>query len=134
MKENRQKLKIGENGVEKYHNRYPLSGKLYCPHCGKSLKRRQGYKKRIEWVCSTYIKEGKSNCIGIIVRDQEVSKENIIEQTVIEEVFINGEKHYRYTSKTDFNRGIRSEPDAAEAQDGGVLPRVHRPRRAAIKL
>jgi ssDNA-binding Zn-finger/Zn-ribbon topoisomerase 1 len=43
----------------KYQNRYPLSGLLVCPHCGKSLRRRYVYNKRVEWICSTYIPKGK---------------------------------------------------------------------------
>lgn len=125
---------IAIDGTDKYKNRYPLSGMLICPYCGKTLFRKQVYNKRIEWWCSTYIKHGKSACRGIKVSDKKVSKQNIIEQTVVEEVRKNGEKYYGYTSKTDFDTGIRSKPSIPEAKDGGILPRVHRPRRTAIKL
>jgi DNA invertase Pin-like site-specific DNA recombinase len=39
MEKRKKKRKIGAGGVEKYKNRYPLSGMLICPHCGKTLRR-----------------------------------------------------------------------------------------------
>ncbi len=30
---------IGSDGTAKYQNRYPLSGMLVCPYCGKNLRR-----------------------------------------------------------------------------------------------
>ena len=59
---------------------------------------------------------------------------NIAEQTVIEEVVKNGKKHYCYTSKADFDCGIRNSTVSAEIEDGSVLPSVNRPRRTVIKL
>lgn len=38
MEKRKRKRKIGTGGVEKYKNRYPLSGMLICPHCGKALR------------------------------------------------------------------------------------------------
>lgn len=134
MEKRKKKRKIGAGGVEKYKNRYPLSGMLICPHCGKTLRRKQVYNKRIEWWCSTYITKGKSTCKGIKIADEIASKKNITEQTVIEEVMIDGEKHYSYTSKADYDRGIRNEPDAPPTKNGSLLPRFNRQRRTAIKL
>lgn len=126
--------RIGANGTDKYKKRYPLSGMLICPYCSKTLRRKQVHNKKIEWWCSTYIKEGKSACKGVKISDAEASKQNITESTVVEEVVINGKKHYYYTGKTDYDKGIRNKPDSPENKDGGILPRVHRPRRTAIKL
>lgn len=134
MRENKEKRKIGENGVEKYANRYPLSGMLLCPHCGKKLKRTIGYKGRIEYRCSTYVTEGKKACPGVKALHSELMKKNITEPTVIEEVIINGEKHYRYTSKAEFYRDDRSTAKTKSTQNGSVLPSINRPRRTAIKL
>ena len=134
MRELRKKERnIGQDGTKKFQNRYPLSGMLICPYCGKALRRRQVYKKKIQWLCSTYIEEGKQACQGIRVDDEEVSGRNIIEKTVIEEVVQNGKKHYRYTSKTEFGRGGRSD-HSTEAADGSVLQGIDRPRRTVIKL
>lgn len=130
----REQRKIATDGTEKYKNRYPLSGILICPHCGKNLRRKQVYNKKIEWWCSTYIYEGKSACKGIKISDEEVSIQNITEPTVIEEVKIDGKKYYGYTRKTDFDKGIRNKPNIPENKDGSILPRVYRPRRTAIKL
>ena len=57
-----------------------------------------------------------------------------MEQTVIEEVVKNSKKHYCYTSKADFDCGIRNSTVSAEIKDGSVLPSVNRPRRTVIKL
>lgn len=134
MRELRKKKRnIGQDGTRKFQNRYPLSGMLICPYCGKALRRRQVYKKKIQWLCSTYIEEGKQACQGIRVDDEEVSGRNIIEKTVIEEVVQNGKKHYRYTSKAEFGRGGRSDY-STEAANGSVLQGIDRPRRTVIKL
>lgn len=130
----KEKKNIGLDGTGKYQNRYPLSGLLICPYCGSTLRRRQVYKKKIQWLCSTYIEQGKQKCKGIRVDDSEVAKRNITEPTVIEEVVKDGKKHYCYTSKADYDSGIRSSEQYKEASDGGVLPGVNRPRRTVIKL
>ncbi|WP_040210868.1 recombinase family protein [Clostridium polynesiense] len=134
MEKRKIQRRIGVDGVDKYQNRYPLSGMLICPYCLNTLKRKQVYNKRIEWWCSTYIAKGKSTCKGIKISDEEVLKENITELTVIEEVIINGKKYYCYTSKADYNAGIRNKSRIPKDKDGSILPRVNRPRRTAIKL
>ncbi len=126
------KAKRGMSGSEKYSNRYPLSGMLFCPYCGKTLRRKQVHNKRIEWWCSTYILHGKAACKGIHVRDEEIPQ--ITEKTVVEEVIRDGEKHYCYTSKADFDAGIHREPVIREDPGSRILPCVNRPRRTAIKL
>lgn len=134
MNERKKKRKIGVAGTDKYKNRYPLSGMLICPYCGKNLRRKQVHNKKIEWWCSTFIKEGKSSCIGVKISDKEVNKQIISTPTVIEEVKIDGEKYYGYTSKTDYDRGIRNPPRGIENKDGSVLQSINRARRTAIKL
>lgn len=130
----RKKKNIGLGGTDKYQNRYPLSGMLICPYCGKTLRRRQVYKKKIQWLCSTYIEQGKQSCKGIRIDDSEAAKQNITEPTVIEEVIRDGKKHYCYTSKADYDNGIRASEQYKETSDGSVLPGVNRPRRTVIKL
>lgn len=125
---------IGQNSTMKFQNRYPLGGMLICPYCGKTLRRRQVYKKKIQWLCSTYIEKGVKACKGIRIDDAELQGLNIAEQTVVEEVIRNGKKHYSYTSKADFDCGIRNSTVSAEVEDGGVLQSVNRPRRTVIKL
>lgn len=125
---------IGQDNTKKFQNRYPLSGMLICPYCGKTLRRRQVYNKKIQWLCSTYIEKGVKACKGIRIDDTELQGINIEEQTVVEEVIRNGKKHYRYTSKEDFDSGSRNSTDSAEAADGGVLQGFNRPRRTVIKL
>ena len=71
---------------------------------------------------------------GIRIDDAELQGLNITEQTVVEEVVKNGKKHYCYTSKADFDCGIRNSTVSAEIEDGSILPSVNRPRRTVIKL
>ena len=125
---------IGQDSTMKFQNRYPLSGMLICPYCGKTLRRRQVYNKKIQWLCSTYIEKGVKACKGIRIDDAELQELNIAEQTVVEEVIRNGKKHYSYTSKADFDCGIRNSTVSAEVEDGSVLQSVNRPRRTVIKL
>jgi len=88
---------------DKYQNRYPLTGLLYCSKCGAPLRRRvwnskYSYKK-IVWQCSTYINEGKNACLGTVIDDTLIGRINIRNKTVVEEVFKGGQKYYRYTTK-----------------------------------
>lgn len=129
-----QKEKGNKKGQEnKYQNRYPLSGMLICPHCGKTLRRCHVYNNKIQWRCSTYVTKGKSVCEGITVDDSEVAKRNITEPTVVEEDYFNGEKHYLYTSAKDYKKRAWK-AKIKEVESGSVLPSVNRPRRTAIKL
>jgi len=38
-------------------------GKLICPHCGKSYKRKKAHDK-IAWNCSTFLRKGRQYCYG----------------------------------------------------------------------
>ena len=135
MRDYRKKIRnIGQDGTRKFQNRYPLSGMLICPYCGKTLRRRQVYKKKIQWLCSTYIEQGKQACKGIRIDDTELAGLHVTEQTVVEEVLKDGKKHYRYTSKAEFDFTGESQPERPEDTDGSVLPGVNRPRRTVIKL
>lgn len=130
----KQDRNIGQDNTQKFNNRYPLSGLLICPYCGKTLRRRQVYKKKIQWLCSTYIEKGIQACRGIRIDDREVSGRGITEPTVVEEVEKNGKKHYRYTRKADFDREGTVFAAGQETADGSVLQGINRPRRTAIKL
>ena len=65
-------------------------------YCGKTLRRRQVYNKKIQWLCSTYIEKGVKACKGIRIDDAELQGLNIAEQTVVEEMIRNGKKYYSY--------------------------------------
>ncbi|MDY4785127.1 recombinase family protein [Pygmaiobacter massiliensis] len=43
--------------------RYPFSGRIRCPHCGKFYKRKVCHGK-VYWNCSTYLTYGKGSCFG----------------------------------------------------------------------
>lgn len=129
---NRQKRGI-KPGETLYQNRYPNSHKMICPYCGKYLRRRLVYGKKVEWICATYIHKGKAACKGIRLRETELAGRVFTEPTVVEEVVIDGSKHYCYTSKTDYDNGIRA-TGLEEKEGSSVLPRVNRSRRTVIKL
>ena len=94
---------ISKDAKEKYKNRYPLTGMLFCSKCEAPLRRRVWNSKfncrKIVWQCSSYIKEGKNACIGTVIEDEVIGKINIRNKTIVEEVMKNGQKYYRYTSK-----------------------------------
>ena len=73
---------FGRSTSEKSVNE--MTAMLICPYCGKTLRRRQVYKKKIQWLCSTYIEKGVKVCKGIRIDDAELQELNIAEQTVVE--------------------------------------------------
>ena len=77
---------IGQDNTMKYQNRYSLSEMLICPYCGKTHMGRQVDKKKIQWLCSTYIEKCVKECKGIRIDDTELQGLNITEQTVVEEL------------------------------------------------
>jgi len=89
---------------EKYQNRYPLTGMLFCSKCQATLRRRTWNSahdcKKIMWQCSTYIMEGKKSCSGTVIEDEVICRMNIRKKTAVEEIMKNGQKHYRYTIKS----------------------------------
>ena len=103
MKEHAEKKGIDYENLDKYQNRYPLTGMLVCPYCGKKLRRRYVYDKKVQWICSTYILDGKNVCKGVRIDDDWIKKQNISKPTVVEEVTVRGEKRYRLTEKDLFD-------------------------------
>lgn len=126
-----------EGDRDKYSNRYPLTGLLYCSKCGFSLRRKTWNSKhsckKIVWQCSNYIMNGKASCSGTKVDDEIVSTLNIEEETIVEEGVKNGKKHYIYTSKNDQLKPCR-ESRATEKENGSLLQGVNRPIRTVIQL
>lgn len=124
-------------GSDKYKNRYPLSGMLYCNKCGSTLRRRTWNSKlnckKIVWQCSNYIKNGKDACFGTSIDDEAVSRLNIKEEIIIEEVIKNGKKHYSYSIKGKQNQSS-TELRTPEKKNGSILQGVDRPIRTVIKL
>ncbi|WP_254908678.1 recombinase family protein [Clostridium tyrobutyricum] len=102
IKENAKKKGIDYENLEKYQNRYPLSGMLICPYCRRNLRRRYVHNKKVQWICSTYITKGKGSCKGIRIDDEWIKKQGITKPTVVEEIILNGCKRYRLTEKDLF--------------------------------
>lgn len=126
-----------EGDTDKYINRYPLTGMLYCSKCGYTLKRRIWNSKfkyrKIVWQCSNYIRNGKDACSGTVIDDDVVSRLNIREPIIVKEELKNGKKYYIYTSKGKQNQSS-TEPRTTEKENGSLLQSVHRPIRTVIKL
>lgn len=65
------------------HNRYPLSGKLFCPYCGALLIHKWGkHRTREYWACSTNLKKSKAACKGIFLPASETVGWDIDEPVV----------------------------------------------------
>lgn len=123
--------------TEKYHNRYPLTGLLFCSKCGATLKRRIWNSKlpcrKVVWQCSNYIKNGKNACPGTKINDDVIGKLNIKDETIVKEVFKNGKKYYRYSSKRKQDESSNT-VRITEKENGSLLQGINRPIRTVIKL
>lgn len=65
--------------------RYPLTGLLYCPHCGAVLHHKWCNNGRDEyWVCSTNIKKRASSCKGIFLPSSIADSWNIKAPVVVQ--------------------------------------------------
>jgi site-specific DNA recombinase len=108
LKERAQAKGIEEETAKKYTVKYPLSRILYCSKCGATLKRRTWNSKlnckKIVWQCSNYIRNGKQACAGTTIDDEIISRVNIKEPTVVEEVIRDGKKNYSYSSKEQYDK------------------------------
>ena len=64
---------------------YPLSGMLYCPHCGAVLHHKWCNNGRDEyWVCSTNIKKRASSCKGIFLPAKATEGWHVQEPIVVQ--------------------------------------------------
>jgi hypothetical protein len=89
---------------------YPLSGKLYCPYCGKLLIHKwctSGKRgPREYWGCRTNIKKGASTCKGVWLPAQIANGwgDMITPATVLVEKDEYGMRRYRYCAKGDYEQ------------------------------
>lgn len=122
---------------EKYSRRYSVSGLLLCPHCKKHLTRQTLPSGRIQWSCATH-RQKAAACPGMIVKEMELeewlTRHPIINETVIEEVTLNGYNYHCYTAKAEYESGFRNAPFLWEEKNGSLLPCINRSRRTAIQL
>lgn len=125
---------IDTKDMHKFKNRYPLSGKLICPYCGKHLRRLYAYKKYV-WACSTYIDKGKKVCRGIRIPESVTDEWTVDEPVVVrEEVNADGKKYYSYSGQQESDGRNSGKERNTQNSNGSVLPGVYRPRRTVIKL
>jgi len=90
-----------------YQNRYLYSAKLYCADHNTVFHRRKFRKnhKDITWVCSKYLKNGKSTCDSPNIRESEldaifkdlISKLQIDSQKIIE-ILMSYYNHFKFSS------------------------------------
>ena len=133
-KERAEERNIDTKNTQKFKNRYPLSGKLICPYCGKHLRRLYAYKKYV-WACSTYIDKGQKVCRGIRIPECVTDEWTIDEPVVVrEEVNADGEKYYSYSGQQESDGRNSGKERNTQNPNGSVLPGVYRPRRTVIKL
>lgn len=70
-----------EGDRQKYCNKYPFSGKVFCGDCGNVYRRRQWNSNnpsmKFVWQCKTYIQKGKNACAAKAV-DEEVLEDAFI--------------------------------------------------------
>ena len=70
-----------EGDRQKYSNKYPFSGKVFCGDCGNVYRRRQwnsnNTSKKFVWQCKTYIQKGKEACAA-----------KAVDEKVLEDAFV----------------------------------------------
>ncbi len=98
--EGKKPRKMGGNS----HNTYPLSGMLYCPHCGSMLHHRVSNEgKQIYWSCGKKIKKGSDKCIGVSI-PEKIADELIVDEPSV--VMVNedelGRKAYYTIPKNEY--------------------------------
>lgn len=62
------------SNTSRYQNRYAMSGKIICGHCGDKFKRRQHYKPSgnyVAWACSTHLTD-KNACPMLYIEDDAI--------------------------------------------------------------
>jgi len=64
---------------------YPLSGLMYCPHCGAVLHRAVDKKKGLAyWICKTVLRKSSSLCKGMRIPDVKALELNIVAPAIID--------------------------------------------------
>ena len=75
------KYKNIEGDRQKYSNKYPFSGKVFCGDCANVFRRREwnsnNKSKKFVWQCKTYIQKGKEACAAKAV-DEDVLKKAFV--------------------------------------------------------
>jgi len=70
-----------EGDRQKYSNKYPFSGKVFCGDCGNVYRRRQwnsnNASMKFVWQCKTYIQKGKEACAA-----------KAVDEKVLEDAFV----------------------------------------------
>lgn len=108
-------------------------GLLFCPHCLRPLSLTCN-KGRYYYTCRYSAASQKKYCPGIYFSAKDIQEADITEETVVEVLKINGQKHYIYTRKQEYQPGLAWKSRIQKDEAGSVLPSVHRQRRTAIKL
>lgn len=59
---------------ERKPKKYPFTSMLRCSRCGATLIRIMPESKRVQWVCATYLHQGKATCAGTRLPDKTVQE------------------------------------------------------------
>ncbi len=108
----KKQFKIREKNKSIYKNRYLYSAKIYCQQHSVVFHRRKFRKKNkdITWVCSEYLKNGKTTCDSPNIRESEL---NIIFKDLISKLQINSKDIINilmnYYKHLEINNGINEE-------------------------
>lgn len=102
------------------HSRYPLSGKLYCAHCGCLLYHKWDNDQSFEyWMCSTRLKWSPESCPGTYVPAKFLKGwEGIDEELVV----------IQYKDEYDMDR-VEAYPKAEWEQEHSYPHEFHRPEK-----
>lgn len=103
-------FKERKNDKTIYKNRYLYSAKIYCKEHNTVFHRREFRKNKqdITWVCSEYLKNGKTVCDSPNIREKELNsifKDLIsklqINSNEVTSILINSYKHFEVDSQVD---------------------------------
>jgi len=101
---------------QKYTNKYPFSGKVFCGDCGNTYRRRawnsNNKSKKNVWQCKTYIQKGKDACSAKAV-DEETLKNAFIK--VFNQLYENREG-FTKTMAENIEKVLLSKPSDKEIE------------------
>lgn len=112
---------------------YPLSGKMFCPYCGKVLMHRyENGRRREMWVCRTFQKVHPRTCRGIRVPNAVASEWGELTEpvTVIESNDEYGMQHFTAYPKAEYEASAECpyDPTPVEKPKKVKIEKAKKPR------
>ncbi|MGL4873283.1 MAG: recombinase family protein [Clostridium sp.] len=86
---------------------YEFTSLIICPFCGANLTRCSQEQKYISWICGTYLRKGKADCVGMRIREQdlkELAEKYKIDKPIvlIKEKKRNGKESFSFISPKEY--------------------------------